>query len=607
MAFIYGIIDLDSKQRTISDIDHLGNAVSWENFQSKTVYQKDGIYLGTSWLKQDSFQESVLETEEYILIYEGRIFNHDALSKLIEYTTDASCFLSAYLKWGKESADKISGEFSVVIIHKKTKKVDFFRDHIGASSLSYFFNNQTFIFSTHTFGIAKSKLVKYTYNERYLIHRRLDLKSIYEHTYFNEISKVTPGYHYVLENCSIEKHNYWKPEKIKRNRSITRKEAVSHLKKLLLTAVKNRMIDETMGLHVSGGLDCTGVASIVAQLNQKQELKGYSWTPAQLNKADLNLGIKGGNEKEFINAFSKESGIPIYYVNETNEDFRKREVNPEFEHMPIEQPTMHLAEEHGVKLMFSGWGGDEFLSLSNRGVSTHLFFTFRWFSLIRLMYFRSIKNVLSSIYTDSLSQLNPFYKRRGWKEMSANLRYLNADFILKHKKYIHEKIDKSIYGKKGRNQFILNLLYNYHIPNRMDSWTYFGAKHGYRYTYPLLDKDVLDYWFSLPIDFTYDLKFSRNLYREVMEGILIDAIRLRNDKTENLRIQHTFNQKNEAFPFYLAQFKNTKPNKIQRFENTDLIAKTADKNTEKQVMSTILKTNRFMNYLKEYYLIEKYF
>jgi asparagine synthase (glutamine-hydrolysing) len=608
MAFIYGIIDFDNKKRNAFDIDYLGNAVSWENFQSKSIYQKDGIYLGTSWLKNDSLHECTLETDEYIVIYEGLIFNHDSVSQLIDYTSDASCFLAAYLKWGVECANKINGQFSVVIVHKKTKKVDFFRDHIGASSLSYYFNNKTFIFSTHAFGIAKSKLVKYTYNELYLLHRRLKLKASYEFTYFNEISKVTPGYHYTLENLTIEKHNYWKPEKINRNRSITRKEAVKNLNTLLIKAVKNRMIDDTMGLHVSGGLDCTGVASIVAQLNQKkQQLHGYSWTPDHLNEIDPILDIKGDNEKEFIEAFSKESGVPIYYVDETNENFRNRELNPEFEHMHIEQPTMKLAETHGIKLIFSGWGGDEFLSLSNRGVTSHLFFNLRWYSLIRYMYLNSIKSVLSSLYKDSLSQLNPFIKRKKWNMMKTDLQYLDSGFISKHKEYIKKNIFVSIYGKRGRNQFILNLLYNGHIPNRMDSWTYFGAKHGYRYTYPLLDKEVLDYWFSLPIEFTYDLKFARSLYREIMEGFLIDAIRLRNDKNENLRIQHSYNQKKEAFPFYLSELKKTISSNVVGFENVDLILKTADINTEKQVMPTLTKTNRFMNYLKEYNLYKKYF
>ncbi len=607
MAFIYGIIDLDNKQRNSNDIEILGNAVSWENFTSKSVYQEKGIYLGTSWLKLETYKECFLETDEHLIIYEGRIFNHEALSKLLDYDSDASCFLSAYLKWGVECANKINGEFSVVIIHKKTKKIDFFRDHIGASSLSYYFKNQTFIFSTHSFGITQSKLVNYTYNEHYLLHRRLDLKPIYEFTYFNEISKATPGYHFILENHAIVKHNYWKPEKIKRNRTLTRKEAITNLKALLIKSVRNRMIDNNMGLHVSGGLDCTGIASIVAQLNQnKQVLKGYSWTPNQLNKINPKLDIKGGNEKELIDEFSKKSGVPIYYVDETNENFRKREVNPEFEHMHIEQPTMFLSEKHNIKLMFSGWGGDEFLSLNNRGLSSHFFFTFKWFSLFRLIYLRSVKNVLSSIYNDSLSQLNPFCKNKRWKEMKENLRYLNTTFVSKHKEYIDEKIKNSINRKKSRNQFILNLLYNYHIPNRMDSWTYFGAKHGYKYTYPLLDKEVLDYWFSLPIDFTYDLKLSRNLYREVMDGILIDAIRLRNDKTENLRIQHTYAQKLEAFPFYLSQFDKMKLEK-ENFENTDLLTKRSNINTTKKIMPTIIKVNRYMNYIKEYNLIKKYF
>ena len=59
----------------------------------------------------------------------------------------------------------------------------------------------------------------------------------------------------------------------------------------------------------------------------------------------------------------------------------------------------------------------------------------------------------------------------------------------------------------------------------------------------MLDKQVLEFWFSLPVEFTYKDFNSRLLYRETMKGILTEKIRIRKDKGEALRIAYT--QKND--------------------------------------------------------------
>ena len=604
---LYGLIEFENLREPTrirslqSTMDHVGR-------KNELLFESNGIYLGSS-QRLDSVQSNALfETQEYVLLYTGRIFNHAFLASELSYTSDAACFLAAFLKWGNNAANYINGEFAVVIINKQTKQVDFFRDHIGACSLSYSFQGDIFVFATSPFEIAQSQLIKYTFNERYFLQRRLRLKTNYAFTYFNEIQKVIPGYHYTFANGEITQYNYWKPEDIKRKKNISREEVVSTLRGLVNQAVKKRMSSIPMGMHVSGGLDCTGVASVVAKLSEHpSELKGYSWTPLALNEVDPSYPIKGGNEKEFIDAFSQESGVPIRYVSEPDEDFRARMLNPEFEQMSIEEPVMRQAERDGVQLLFSGWGGDEFLSLSNRGLIAHLTFTGRWVYLLR--FFRdisSLKKLYHFFLSEVVGQLNPLNKYHSKKEMRKLFTYLSKDIVERNKTYIEENQMQSIYGKRGRDRFIMNLLYNYHMPNRMDSWSYFGDKYGLRYTYPLLDKEVLDYWFSIPIEFTYDFKQSRGLYREVMQGYLMDKIRLRKDKTENLRIQFSFNQKENAFPYFVRSFNEIKTENLVP-DNVEAIATTEKLHTEKQIMPTIIKVNRFIGYIQEYNLLKKYF
>lgn len=111
------------------------------------------------------------------------------------------------------------------------------------------------------------------------------------------------------------------------------------------------------------------------------------------------------------------------------------------------------------------------------------------------------------------------------------------------------KPQQNFFGYGNRNKFMLNLLHNYHIPERMDSWSLHSERYGFEYKYPLLDKAVLEFWFSLPIEYTYCNMQSRFLYREAMKGILTEQIRVRGDKGEGMRISYTMQKQKEEVLF----------------------------------------------------------
>ncbi len=57
-----------------------------------------------------------------------------------------------------------------------------------------------------------------------------------------------------------------------------------------------------------------------------------------------------------------------------------------------------------------------------------------------------------------------------------------------------------------------------------------GLKYGFSYTFPLLDKDLLEFHLSLPATYKFRNGTDRILLRESLKGKVPEAIRLRNDK-----------------------------------------------------------------------------
>jgi len=70
-----------------------------------------------------------------------------------------------------------------------------------------------------------------------------------------------------------------------------------------------------------------------------------------------------------------------------------------------------------------------------------------------------------------------------------------------------------------------------HVSQRFE-YSYLDAKAwGIEYAYPLWDIDLLEFYFSLPPEYKFRNGMGRAIYRDAMQGLLPEKIRLRNDKT----------------------------------------------------------------------------
>lgn len=64
-----------------------------------------------------------------------------------------------------------------------------------------------------------------------------------------------------------------------------------------------------------------------------------------------------------------------------------------------------------------------------------------------------------------------------------------------------------------------------HLQYRMESWASHGAAIGLRYSFPLLDRRIMEFALSLPGRMFFHEGWKRWLYRTAMEGVLPDVVR----------------------------------------------------------------------------------
>jgi len=602
MSFIYGIINLNGEPVKKEAINALAKGVKWEGFTDQ-VETGNNFAIGYCSHPERASKAGIFRNEDLLLLADIRIYNDDELRKSFEYESPVEAFAKAFALWGVQCANHINGDFAAVIIDRKKNEVHLIRDATGTRPLTYWLDENRLIFASHQFGIMKSGLVTTSLSEEKLINQIFRFKGDYTQTAFLQIFKVIPGYCVSFSPNQKQVVKYWKPEEIKQNKSLTFEAAVIRLRLLIVSATLSRMEPGKTGVHVSGGLDSTGVASILADHTEdKSQLIGYSWTPKEFQGE-----FEGVDEKVFIEIFSAEKGIPVKYLRLEEDESAKDALLPEFEQMYIEHPTMKKAGADGVKTLFSGWGGDEFVSLSTRGIYNHLFFRFRWLSLMRLILKKGIKSGIIQFRTEVLPLLIPFgllhtYQPIDW----SNLRSLKSAFIRKHWKSIFFHKRKNIFGYGNRTWFMLNLLENYHLPERMESWAIHAEQYGFEYKYPLLDKDLLEFWFSIPVEYTYREMVPRLLYREALKDILTEEIRTRKDKGEGLRIAYSLLNRKTGEKFIRELFISIPEKEHLPWFRPEVILKAIYQAPNKKLVNEIRRQNKPLIYLRYVELVKKY-
>ena len=603
MGFIFGIYNFNNKRAEKQEIENFGNAVKYDN-QELVTEVNNNFALGYSYHSDRKTKPIIYNYENYTIIADIHIFNPEYLKTFFHYENNAEAFIKSFIKWGNDCANYINGEFAVVIIDNLKNKVHLFRDHIGIRPLTYFFDGSKLIFASHQFAIQK--LVKSKLCEKMIVYYDSKIKKYYNYTFFENIYKVIPGYSIVFSTNYKKENKYWKPENIKINKSLSYDDSVKKLRELIVKATLNRVEEGKIGIHISGGIDSTGVGAILADnIENNGRMIGYSWTPDELNEVDLTL--KGGNEKEFIDEFSKGKNIEIKYTKTVKHEFIDDSLIPEFESMFIEHPTMKLAFSDNVSTLFSGWGGDEFVSISTRGVYNYLFFSFKWIELLKLILKYGINRFIGKFRIEILPLLVPFGLVSSFgNKINKQVKLYKFAFILKHFKSIFFADKKNIFGYGSRTKFMINLLENYHIPERIDSWSLFSEKYKFEYKYPLLDKDVLEFWFSIPLEYNYKDMKARLLYKEAMKGILTESIRTRNDKSENLRIQYTFKNIFESKEYTIDLLKKIEAEDHISIYKVEKFYKLYEEYKNKPYTEYFRFNNLLINYLRLVYLKKKY-
>ncbi len=321
-------------------------------------------------LSEGGAQPMVSADRRFILVFNGEIYNYRELRKELETAgrtfashSDTEVLLRLWEAEGKECLGKLRGMFAFAIWDESAKSLTMARDPYGIKPLFYRIEAGTLFFASELKAFKAAGLAKETEPEA--IGAYVQWGSIPAPlTFYAGIRALPQGSTLTFseKESRPEPVRFWDygkrvfPEGGERRRIRTRRDAVAHVREALLDSIRKHLVsDVPVGAFLSGGIDSTGVVSLMRQAGQDS-----------ISTFSIGSERAGLDESPYARLAAKTYGTTHHEWRVTARDFLscRGEILA-----ALDQPTVdgvntwfvsRFAHEKGCKVVTSGAGGDEF-------------------------------------------------------------------------------------------------------------------------------------------------------------------------------------------------------------------------------------------------------
>jgi asparagine synthase (glutamine-hydrolysing) len=475
------------------------------------------------------------EDSSVCIVYNGEVYNYKDLRGSLQLKghkfvtrSDTEVIVHLYEEYGDDCVLHLRGMFAFAIWDDNKQRLLLARDRIGIKPLHYYFDPSKFVFGSEIKSIIRNPDI-YTEMDCYAVDDYLTYGVVpAPRTIYKNIKKLPSGCILVYQDGNYTAKRYWKLNFGAEERK-SEYEYIEELAELMKESVKMRLIsDVSLGAFLSGGLDSSLVVALMNQVSDKpvktfsigfeddtfNELKYARIVAEHCSTEHHEFVVKPDIEDElpgllasFDEPFFDSSAIPTYFVSKMAREF--------------------------VTVCLSGDGGDELFAGYNH--------------YIRLQKMDAFIHPLSSVVhkdtVELLSKLLPFgVKGRNflsrlplseaeyYAESSARFSRLEKRDICTHDfaqaikgNNPYDYIDTA-YKERGESNILERMTYadlmNY-LPNdiltKVDRMSMLNSLE---VRVPILDHVVVEYANKIPMNYKFNGKETKYIFRKMMEKFL---------------------------------------------------------------------------------------
>jgi asparagine synthase (glutamine-hydrolysing) len=468
---------------------------------------------------------------------------------------NASKIIDLYREKGINFTNILSGQFAITIIDFDKGLSYLIKDHTGTVPITYSKLKDGILFGPEVGKVATHFFKEDSVDKDYLKGVFLTYSENYSKTPNSKIKRVLPGTYIRIENCHATEYKYWFPENIRIDKSIDFEKAVATLSDLVVTNIDSRLTSSgQVGSHLSGGLESSFLASLTrSKLKNQSQFHGFSWSPKpnQLNQVE--------DEREIVLKQAEKYNISPVFTELNTDDYLSYLTNwSQKSHFPFEQLVQKEAAERNINVLFSGFGGDEFIGLPDFAIALDLFKKKKFGLYRKLNPSTSIKSKLKFHLNSIISPLRrkPFFLYRTSQRLN---KYLNLNSNLQN--------NRSILNSK--NDYIVGLLKYHHIAERCESWYIMGQENGIEYQYPLLDKSIIEYSLKMDTSLFALGKHNKPIVRSIAKPYVIDEIYSDSQRLDPALYKHLEEVEHDSIHKMLHILNTSDCSQIEQFFNIE--------------------------------------
>jgi len=483
-------------------------------------------------------------TGSAVIVFNGEIYNYLELAEELRQKghtfksrTDTEVILHCYEEYGPDCVTKFNGMWAFAIYDFDKRLLFASRDRFGVKPFFYHVDEESLVFSSEVKGILQYKRITEANLGKLYDYLAYGYRNNNGDSFFKGIHELKAGHNLTVAQGAVQCRRYWRiPEAPENGGPVTSYEALKdQLVQLLTDSVKLRFrSDVPVGITLSGGLDSSALTSIVDDLIERhallyKQVAAYSaWFPGfALDESRLvqefvetckhikleqrfpsSVGLLGSLDKLVYGM-----GEPIFSTTV-------------FAHHEL----MKSIKEAGVKVVINGQGSDEAFGGYGRYIVGHRLIEIlltdpacllgQLRAISRQMKF-SYAHILAQVVKAVLSRRAASYLRAKYQEQIIGC--LQRDFVRRHYQYLENDDQRALSSDKV-NGYLRANMQDYSFAQILHYEDHSAMQQSIEIRSPFLDYRIVEFAFSLPTKYKFDMGSTKKIIRDSFRGRLPSSI-----------------------------------------------------------------------------------
>ncbi|WP_394219869.1 asparagine synthase (glutamine-hydrolyzing) [Halobacillus trueperi] len=272
--------------------------------------------------------------EEYILCYNGELYNTDDVRELLKAKgwtfqshSDTEVVLVSYMEWGTACVDYMNGIFAFSVWEKNRERLFLARDRLGVKPLFYSDRGDGVMFASEMKALLAHPEVTSAVDSDGL-HELLSLgpSRTPGEGIFQEINEIRPGHRAVFENGKLKIDRYWNVKSAPHEDSFDK--TVARVRELFMDASQRQLVsDVKLGTFLSGGVDSSAITAVAAEKYKQDQLgalQTFSIDYKDQEKFFKKNAFQPDRDEAFINLVSAQNQTKHSVMEARTEDLVSR-------------------------------------------------------------------------------------------------------------------------------------------------------------------------------------------------------------------------------------------------------------------------------------------